>query len=179
MGHHKNRGTHALPGLPEAFDDSPAGLGIQISGGLVGKNNQRIIDQAAGHRRPLFLTAGNLRRVLVHDMANPKQTRKLIRQFLRFPGHFPLDNTGHQDIFPNRKSVQKHKILEHKADLGIAQLCQFRLALPCEPGASDGDLSLVKRNVAGDTVEQRSLTRTGGPHDGHKFPLSHMKVDPL
>ena len=50
----------------ENFDGSPA---IQISGGFVGQQDGRVIDQSARNRNPLLLASGKLGREVLHAVS--------------------------------------------------------------------------------------------------------------
>ena len=54
--------------LVEEFHDLDAGLGIEITGRLVGKNDRRMIHQCAGDRDTLALASGKFVRLVVHPI---------------------------------------------------------------------------------------------------------------
>ncbi len=105
MGYHKDRSVHAFLYFPEALDHGAAGLGIQIAGRFVRKDDQGIVDQAARHSRPLFLTAGNLGRVFGRDMLDAEKSRQPVGELLRLSGHFALYDPRHQNIFTDGQPV--------------------------------------------------------------------------
>ena len=73
MGHHEDGGLQGVTGLLKGADHRPAGLGIQVAGGLVGQNQQRAVDEGPGHGGALLLAAGDLRGVLAPDVADAEE----------------------------------------------------------------------------------------------------------
>src|SRR5829696_2720852 len=61
VGGHQDRGAGPVDAL-EQQHDVLAGVGVEVSGGLVGEQDQRPVDERPGDRHPLLLTAGQLAR---------------------------------------------------------------------------------------------------------------------
>ena len=173
MGHHEDGGLQGLLGLFEGPDHRPAGLAVQVAGGLVRQDQQGVVDEGPGHGTALLLAAGDLRRVLVPDGGDAEHVAQLVRPGLRLGGDGAADDGGQQDVLPDRQAVQQQEILEHEAQLPVADLGQGVLAEVGQLPVSQSDLPAVDGDVAGDAVEQRGLAGAGGAHDGHELPLLH------
>ena len=75
------------------------GFAVQISGGLVGKNDERIVHQRAGYRSALFFTAGNFCRIFVHNLIDSEQAAEFFCFCFHLSNGFLCNNLGHTDIF--------------------------------------------------------------------------------
>ena len=115
MGHHQDGCVHLFFGIFKCLNDGAAGFAVQIAGGLVGQNHERIVDQTSGHGCSLSFSSGDIGGLFASDVIDAEQTHKLVRQQCSLGVHLSLDDSGHQDIFPDSQAVQKHKILEDKA----------------------------------------------------------------
>ncbi len=58
VGGHDESGIALGAKVGEKFDDFLAGMGIEVAGGFVGKDEVRLIDQSAGNGDALLLAAG-------------------------------------------------------------------------------------------------------------------------
>ena len=171
MGHHEDGGLQGVPGLLKGPDHRPAGLGVQVAGGLVRQDQQGVVDEGPGHGTALLLAAGDLRRVFVPDGGDAEHVAQLVRPGLCLAGDGAADDGGQQDVLPDRQAVQQQKVLEHEAQLPVADLGQGVLAEISQLLLPQGDLPAVDGDVAGDAVEQGGLAGAGGAHNGYEFPL--------
>ena len=122
MGHHEDGGLQGFLGLLKGPDHRPAGLGVQIAGGFVRQDQQGVVDEGPGHGGPLLLAAGDLRRVLGADGADAEHIAQLVRPCLRLAGDGAADDGGQEDVLLDRQAVQQQKVLEHEAQLPVADL---------------------------------------------------------
>ena len=67
--HHQDRVSGVVQFAENLEDDRFVGL-VEISGGFVGKNNLRLIDQRARNGHALLLAAGKLRRQMFQAVAH-------------------------------------------------------------------------------------------------------------
>ncbi len=56
VGHHE-QGLAVLPEPGEQRQDLTGGPAVEVPGGLVGQDHERVVDQGACHRHPLALPA--------------------------------------------------------------------------------------------------------------------------
>ena len=71
---------------------------------------------------------------------------------LRLAGDGAADDGGQENVLPDRQTVQQQEVLEHKAQLPVADLCQSVLAEICQLPIPQHDLPTVDGDVAGDAV---------------------------
>ena len=62
VGHENHGGAVLLLETAEEFGDLGGVLAVEVAGGLVGEEDGGIVDEAAGDRRALAFTSGELRR---------------------------------------------------------------------------------------------------------------------
>ena len=75
--HQHQRGAGVAIQPEEHLDDRPAGLRIEIAGGLVGEENLRPVDEGPGERDALLLAAGKLERVMLEPVAQADPREQL------------------------------------------------------------------------------------------------------
>ena len=175
MGHHEDGGLQVRLGLEKGVDHRPGGAGIQMSGGLVGQQEHGVVDEGAGHGGALLLSAGDLCRILVPDGTDAEDAAQAVGGLLHVASGLPGDDAGQEDVVPDREAVQQQEVLEHEAQFLVAHCGQGVLVQPGQLLAAQADAARVGGDVAGDAVEQGGLTRAGGAHYGHKFPLCHLQ----
>ena len=142
MGDHEDGGVHRLSGLEKAVDDSARGFAVEIARRFVGEDHQRLIDERAGHRCALFFAAGDLRRIFVADMRQPKHLAKLVGARFHLVVDARTDDRRQENILAHRKPIEQQKILENKAKLFIAHISEgFLVQL--------GELRVAEQNTAG------------------------------
>ena len=71
MGHEHHRDAPLAVELLEGLHDLAAGAGVEVAGRLVGQQQLRLADQRPGDGDPLLLTAGELRGLVPHAVAEP------------------------------------------------------------------------------------------------------------
>ena len=132
VGYHEDGGLQGFLGLFKGANHRPAGLAVQVAGGFVRQDQQGMVDERPGHGGTLLLTAGDLRRVFVPDGGDTEYIAQLVRPGLRLAGDGAADDGGQENVLPDRQTVQQQEVLEHKAQLPVADLCQSVLAEICQ-----------------------------------------------
>ena len=112
-------------------------------------------------------------------MGDAKQGEQGVRKLLGFRFHPVLDDARNEDIFPHGEPVEQHEVLKDKTQLFIADLSQGVLLQPLEVLAAQRDRSLLKRDIAGDAVEQCALARAGRPHHSDELLIGDGQIDAL
>ena len=109
----EGRSQLAVQLAQEAHHVGPVG-GVEVAGGLVGEEDPRAVDEGPGHRHPLLLPPGELRRVVVAAVAEPDALEEL-------PGPRPPvlapQLERHLDVLPGGESGDEVEGLEDEADL--------------------------------------------------------------
>ena len=115
VGDHHDRRAGAVDPVQQAHD-LDRGVRVEVSGGLVGQQDQRPVHERPGDGDPLLLTTGELVRVAVLLAAEPDQLQHL--------GHDPAgDRLGLADHLEGERHVlvrgavgQQPEVLEDAAD---------------------------------------------------------------
>src|SRR6185437_6531107 len=76
---HDHRQAVVLPELLQQGDNLVAGVLVEVAGRLVGEQHSRLLDQRAGDRHALLLTAGQLRRQVPGPVGEPDRGERLRR----------------------------------------------------------------------------------------------------
>src|SRR6478752_2811444 len=133
------RHQHGRAGAVDAFEqahDALAGVGVEVAGRLVGQQHQRPVDERAGNRDPLLLTAGQLMWMSVGLAIEPDQVDHLwhgaLDRPLRFVDHFQRE----RHVVVDRLLRQQPEVLEHATDLA-SQLRHLAARQPGEVSAVD------------------------------------------
>src|SRR5277367_2027380 len=88
VGHDDDR-VALLVEVLEQGEDLDAGLGIEVSRGLVRQDNRRPVDERPGDRHALALTAGKLIWPVVDALAEPHVDKGLPRALMALVGRDP------------------------------------------------------------------------------------------
>ena len=111
----------------EQFQDLLTGPRVEVSGGLVGQEQDRLVDQRTGDRHPLLLAAGEL----VRRMVRPCPQSHHSQQFLAPLGQRPPPPTprrvgrGHPHVDLCRHARKKVETLENETNMTAAELRQL------------------------------------------------------
>ncbi len=104
--------------IQQKIDNYIAGLGIEVAGRLVGKNDIRIVRQSAGNGNALLLATRKLGRQMLHPVsqANCRQT------FFRcFGCQSSANHPGQRNIFQRRQFRQQEISLENETHFLVAK----------------------------------------------------------
>ena len=163
--------------LPKQLHDIEARLCIEISRRLVGQNDGGLIDQGAGHGHPLSLSTRELVGTVIHSVGEPHHVQNLFCTLFSFAFGYTGINKRQCDIFQSGGPRQKIEGLKDKADLHIADVCQFIVVQLSNIGA----IQLIRAACGGvqatDQIHQGAFSASGRPHKGYIFISGDLKVD--
>ena len=177
MGDHDDE--LVLRNLFQDLHDLHRGIGIQSAGGLVSKEDIRIIDQGAGDGNTLHLSAGELVGLFVDLIAQAYLFQRLHRTLATLCCSNARE--GHGKLYVCKHSLMGDQVigLEHKAD-GVVSI-----GVPIAVSKLFGGLS-VDDKIAGavliqatDDVQQGGFAAAGVTEDRNKFMLPKAQVNPL
>lgn len=131
-------------------------LGVEVSGGLVGEHEVRLIGEGASHRDALLLPEregpGSIVKAIRESEANEELTRPLaVRP--RPEGH------AEQDVLQCGVSWKQVEALENVADVLRAKDVARGLGEGLQGGAAESDATGVGAQDAGHQMQQRGLPR--------------------
>src|SRR5262245_16322128 len=100
------------------IDEKPAdrlsGLAIQVAGGLVGKQQSRMMDERPRHSHALPLTARKLSRQVFQSVGKPDPFEELAGTFLEIDSAIAAHQRGNQHVLQCRTLRQQVVILKHE-----------------------------------------------------------------
>ena len=91
------------------------GFGVQVSGGLVGKDDVRAGDKGPGDAHPLLLAAGHLTGKVVEPVAQTHPGQKLSGGLFPLRFGYPAKHQGEGHVFRGRQLGQQIVGLKDKA----------------------------------------------------------------
>ena len=160
----------------EQGQDLLARLAVQRTGGFVGQQDRRLVDQRACDGHALLLAAGQFVRAVARAFGQadrgqclPCALGALARRHLRV-------TQRHGHVLQRGHARQQVEALEHEADLLAAQ---DRQLFGVQRGHVDAVAQVAAvggRVQAADQVHQRGLARAGRPHDGDEVAAIHAHV---
>ena len=173
-GHHHG-GAGAVDAV-EQLHDPDAGGGVEVSGGLVGDQDRRTVDERTSDGNALLLTTGQLAGVAVFFAGQTDELDHLRDdlgdQVARASGH--LEGEGH--VLVDGLVGEQPEVLEDGADLA-AQLGHLPVREPGDVLAGDVDRALRRPLLAQDQSQQGRLARTRGPDQEDELALVDLERD--
>src|ERR1700761_1316353 len=138
--HHANSGAVAMQ-VAQEFHDRFAVFGVQVTGGLIGHEDEGIADQSAGYRDALLLTSGELRRVMAQTMGHADALQGVLNLLLALGAASAPIGQRQLDILINGEGTDKVKGLKDKTNFAVADAGafadgEFGDGLPIEPVAA-------------------------------------------
>ena len=165
--------------LFQDLHDLHAGDRIERAGGLVGQQNVGIVDQRAGDRHALHLTAGHLVGLFVQLV-----TKADLLQRVNGAGTALL--AGHARKGERQLHVGKHGLvhdqviaLEYKADRVIAIGIPVGIAVLLGGATANDQITAGVAVKTANDIQHRGLSAAGGAEDRHEFALTEVDADAL
>ena len=169
------RGAAVAAPREEMLHHQVAGRGVEIPGGLVGKEETWPIDQGAGDCHPLLLAAGELAGVV------PQPVFETDRGQLRPCASEGAGPTGElarrRHVLDRGHGRDEVECLEDDSDVPPPKSRESVLVESAQIPAGHRDLPGGGPFQTADDHEQRGLSGTGGPDDAHRFPGRHVEID--
>src|SRR5689334_6370302 len=150
---------------------------MKISGGLIGQNEFRTGDDGARDSHQLLLTAGKLARIKVsfsYDLKSIQRVGYECRSFVL--ADFAIRERD-LEVFIYRQIIQQVVLLEHEADLLVAQsgaLFGFEM-MHC--GVVKEIFSGPSMIMHSKDVQERRFSGTRRAHDRDKLAFGDVEVD--
>src|SRR6266852_2019097 len=119
VGDHADGGAVAVQ-VAQQLHDRFAVFGVQVSGGLVSHQDERIADQSAGHSDTLLLTAGELRGIVAQTVGHADALERILHFLLALAGAGAAIGERQLYVFVNGEVADQVEGLENEANLAIA-----------------------------------------------------------
>lgn len=176
--HHDDRKA-ALVQLGNKVEDRFAGLGIQVTRGLVGHGDGRGCDQGPCNGCALLLSARQLAWSVRDSIGQADHIERLDRPRSPLNGFHALIEQRYLDVLHDRQLADEIEGLEYEADLAAADLADLVVL-------ELGDIVTVEQIRASrgliqttQDVHEGALARARSTHDGDKLALGDVQVDML
>ena len=155
-------------------------LGIEIAGGFIRKQQNRIVDQGARDGDALLLSAGQLPGCIALAIGQTKEFQAMPApvRCARCRSKPPRGiEQGQRDILDRTGAGEKVEALKDKTQPFAADAREFRLRQPRDIDALQIILSAGRPIQAAEQRHQRGLPRSGRSHDGDEFAGLDGQID--
>ena len=157
----------------QKLGDFFAGVGVEISGRLVGEQNARPRGNRAGQRHALLFAAGELSRIVIEPFAETDRFQFGFRfgERVARAGQFQR----HGDILQRRHGRDEMKRLKDDPNMIAAEAREFILPHLGDVRARDGDAALRGRFQSRGDHKKRGLAGTGWAEKGDGLAGRHAE----
>ena len=162
--------------VQKQLDQFFGSLRVQLARWLVGKEDQRIVDDRTRHCHALLLAAGKLHYVVVFTACQPyalQHGRHALANLRPGPLH-RFQRKG--DIVENRAFFHQPEILEDNAGIA-AQTYHLGTGKTDDAAAADQDLPGGGRLFAEEEADQRGFACAGSTGEKDEFAEINRKID--
>ena len=163
--------------IVEEGHDLVAGLGVEVSGGLVGEDDGGVVDEGAGDGDALALAAGELVGLVHHAGAEVDALEHGLGAGDALGGGGAVVDEGQLDVVQRGGAGEQVEGLEDEADLLVADAGELVVVELGDVVAVEPVLALGGRVEAADEVHQRGFAGAGGAHDGDVLVVADAEVD--
>ena len=171
--HHQD-GMASIMQFTENLDDHRfVGL-VEISGGLVGENDLRLIDQRARNGNALLFATGKLRGEMRQPLAEAHAPQRFFS--LRFVRD-TVEILCEHHVFNRRKIRHEMELLEDEADFFRAVTHHLAFTKFRKIDAVNDHMARSECVQAAENVDKRSFSRAGGPHERHPLAGVHCEAN--
>ena len=173
MGDHDDQAVGS--DLLQDVHDLHAGLGVERTGGFVGKNDFGVVDQGAGDSHALHLTARKLGGLLVHVPFQAYGFEGFFGATGSFGPAYPRKGQRQFDVRQNRLVGNEVVALEDEADAMVAVGVPILRLVILGGRAVDDDVAAIGMVQAAEHVEQGRLARPAGAQNRHEFVVAQIQ----
>ena len=159
--HHDGQAGAVL--LGDHVEDRLAGLGVQVPGGLVGKQHLRVVHECARDGHALALAAGEFRGAVPEAVREPEAVEERARALADLAAAAqPLEAAdthggGKERVLEHRQFGQQVIELEHEAHVLVAVAVEPARREGAHVLAAEGHVARVRAVEAAEEVEQGAL----------------------
>jgi len=143
---------------------------------LVHQQNRRVGGQRARHPHPLLLTAGQLRRVVLHAVGHPDLLECLLNALLPVRGGHPAIGERKLHVLVDGQVADEVEGLEDEADLAVPDAGPVRRREVGHRPAVEHVLAVRGRIQEAEDGEQRRLAASRGPGNRDVFSLQNVEM---
>jgi hypothetical protein len=159
----------------EDIHDLDGGLGVEVPGRLIGEDEGGVIDQRPGNSDALALTTGELVGLMMAAIGEIHLFQYVHGSFdALFCGYAGIDE-GKGDILDGGEPGQQVELLEDEADLYVPDVGEAVVVHFADILAIQNIFSGGGGVEAAKDIHQRTLTGSGGTHQGYIFILQNIE----
>ena len=173
-GHHDGRAAGVDAG--QQLHDVHRRGGVEVAGRLVGEEDLRAVDERAGDRDALLLTAGELVRQSLLLAVQADQGEHLRDRLLDERAGRADDLQRERDVLEDRLVRQQAEILEHRADVA-AEVGDLPGGEGPQISPEHHDTAVARIVFAEDQPQAGGLPRTGRADEEDELSALHLEVD--
>src|SRR5437588_2265832 len=162
--------------LQQQLDDLPRGGRVQVAGGLVGEEDQRVMDQRPGDRHPLLLAARELVGTLGLLALQADDAQHLLDLGTQVAKGALCDPEREGHVLEDGQVGEQLEVLEDHPDLA-PQEGQVAAAQPAQVAAVDEDAARAGALLPDQQANQGGLTRAAGPHQEDEVLARDLQAD--
>src|SRR6266508_1738920 len=174
---HEDHGVAMTVELLEELEHLGTCLGIERPGRLVGQQDRRVVRQRPRDRDALPLPAREHRRQDVGLLRDADALQELHCSLAPLPARDARVEQRQLDVARNRGLRKQVVVLEHEADLLIADSCERRARQPLDRLAVQEVAPLGRRVETPQDRHQGGLARARRPDERDKLPTRDRQVD--
>ena len=175
MSDQQQSGADLFPQAEQQFDDSLAGIMIEIAGGFVGQKQFRLWCDGAGKGHALLLAAGKLRGIMRQPVIEADITERRGRDAEGVRDSGKLKRHGH--VLDRVHGGDEMKRLEHDADLLPAEKRQRILVHRRNIRSTDTDLPRCGAFQPGEEQHQGGLAGARRADQANRLTRRNLEVD--
>src|SRR6266568_1106227 len=162
---HQDDGLALFVEVVENLENLDAGTGIEVAGGLVGQDDERLIDERSRDGDALLLAAGEFEGFVVQAMAQAHPLGNLRRQGAAFRLRAALVIERHLDVLDDGQLLDEIVGLENKTNARPANGGQGVVIQLGHIITAEQKTTAARTVQTAEEVEHGGLAAAGGPHD--------------
>jgi hypothetical protein len=161
----------------EQLQNLLAGFAVERTGGFIGEEKERFVDQGAGDADALLLAAGKLHGTMIESIFQSDAVGEFDGALTPLAGRDSEVEHRHFQIFDNRELLNEIEILKNKTDASTADFAEAVIVEKTGVG-----IAKYVRPAGGliettEDVHQRAFARAAGAHDGGEFAALKVQGD--
>src|SRR6267154_4431001 len=175
MSDHQNGLAELLIGVAQHLKHDFRVLGVQVTGGFVGQDQCRPVDDGTRQGNALRFSAGKLGWPVIKPPGNTQHLRYLLEQLL-VEAVFAGDLACDLNVSFSGQCGQQVELLEDEADLLFSHFRALRIRKLGKIRAINGHTARCRAGKAAENIKEGRLAAARRTDDGYKFALLHTKA---
>ncbi len=175
VGDHDDGLTEIFVQLAKNFKNGVGAARIEITGGLIGKDDFRFVDECAGDGHALLLATGELGGLVIEASRDAEELGENV-EAVRIEA-VAVNVLGERDVVAGGERRQEIEFLEDEANFVAAKVGAGGVAEGGKVVAIEHDAASRGAGEGAHDVEHGRFAAPGGPHDGEKIAGHNVNTD--